>query len=208
MSMIRYTILGMLMFWSIPSLAQDNLTGIDIKNLVKEKIDELQYHLSQIARKDILSDNQRLHEVEAAKALFLGGCETYQVRNEYGDLVSKSPVKIELSSTKKARISRLFVKTFLNNLFRNVNRFGTIELSGLDIVRFDQLTQTPTGTYEAVLYYIPKFGCVERDNKFIYNDSSIRKMILQIESCPEMEDNCACTIKFGDIYSICSSEFF
>lgn len=202
MKLIKLLFLGLFLLCSFPMFAQNDLTQAEkeaIQDRIRDKVDEFQYHLTQIANKEKLSVYQRQNEVQAAKVLFIGECEPYQLTNEYGELVQRSPVKIELSSTRSSLISRPYVKIYLNNTFKNVHRYGKVEIKAADLVRVDQITKTPTGTYEAMAYYVQKYIAYNEYGKVVYSDITRKKIKVYVNAL-SIAGEIVWEAKLGDIY--------
>lgn len=106
---IRYYLFTLLLFTVVPVFGQSELTNATKDTLqarAKDAVEEFVNYLSNIVKKDILSDRQRQEEIKAALALFIGNGEKYSVMNEHGERENREPVRMQLSSVRNDNIFR------------------------------------------------------------------------------------------------------
>ena len=201
MKFLHFFFIGMLMMIASPTVAQNELTASEkeaIQDRIRDKVDEYQAHLKYIADKG-LTLYQRKQEILAAKVLFIGECESYSITNEYGENQKKLPVRIELSSVNRSYINKVYVKNYLNNTLNNVHRYGKVELTAADMVRVDQITKTPSGSYEAMAYYVQKYIAYNERGQVVYSDITTKKIKVYVDAL-YVPGGVIWDAKLGDIY--------
>lgn len=192
---------GLFLFFIVPIYGQNDLSDSDKEALqarVKDKVEEFVNHLSNIAKKNELSNYQRQEEIKAALVLFIGNGEKYSVKNEYGENEKRDPVRMQLSSIKSDITRWLAMKKYLWNMYNNVNKYGKVVLQSADIVRVDNINKVSDGHYEAMAYFVQKY-IAYRDGKVVYSDITKKKIKVYIEAL-EIPGGVIWDAKLGDVY--------
>lgn len=184
----------------MPSFAQNDLSGSDKEALqarVKDKVDEFQYHLSCIVDK-ALTKNQRLEEIDASLVLFIGKGERYNITNDKGEVESRAPVQMQLSSINNDSKKSLSMKKYLSNQYNNVHKYGTVKIQAADAVRVDNINKVADGHYEAVAYFAQKYIAFS-DGRIVYSDITTKKVKVYIDAL-EVLGEIIWDAKLGDVY--------
>lgn len=200
MAKIRFYIFALMICLSSSVFAQNTLTQeekVAIQNRVRQKVEEFQGYLGTIANIK-LSSNQRLRSIESALSLFIGKGDRYSITNEYGKKESRKPVQMQLSSINSSIKRSLAMRTYLDNTYKNVHKYGKVEITSADLVRVDNLTQTGDGTYEAMAYYVQKY-IAYKDGKVAYSDITGKKIKVYVTALP-IPGGVIWEAKLGDVY--------
>lgn len=171
---------------------------------VKNKVDEYQFYLAQLANKRSTSMNVKNNAYNLAIKLFVGECENYTIYDpDLGYNVTKSAVRMEISSKYRSTKSRVLMKRYLNNL-RNNQTYDQIEITDADIVRVDNIYKVGDH-YECMAYFCQKY-IGYRDQRIIYSDVTTKKVHIYIQAIEiPKSDGSIETIwnaLLGDIYVI------
>lgn len=202
----KLTILLLTLFASIPVFSQQ-LTQAEKESLqarVKNKVDEYQFYLQQLADKRSTSAEVKDNAYSLALKLFVGECENYSIYDpDLGRNVTKSAVRMEISSKYRSTKSRVLMKRYLNNL-RNNQTYDQIEITDADIVRVDNIYKVGDH-YECMAYFCQKY-IGYRDRRIIYSDITTKKVRVYIQAIQiPKADGSTETIwnaLLGDIYVI------
>lgn len=195
------------------SVTAQELTSQEKKALeirVKDKVDEYQYYLSQLADKRSTSTEVKNNAYSLAIKLFIGECENYTIHEPYIENgaeryreVTKPAVRMETSSKYRSAKSRTLMKRYLDNL-RNNRTYTQIEITDADVVRVDNIYKVGDH-YECMAYFCQKYVGY-RDNRIIYSDITTKKVRVHIQAIQvPKSDGSMETIwnaLLGDIYVI------
>lgn len=198
---------------AIDSISAQELTQREKEALqirVKNKVDEYQFYLAQLANKRSTSAEVKNNAYNLAIKLFIGECENYTIHEPYTEYgmekyreVSKPAVRMEISSKYRSTKSRTLMKRYLNNL-RNNQVYDQIEITDADIVRVDNIYKVGDH-YECMAYFCQKYVGY-RDNRVIYSDITTKKVRVYIQAIQvPKSDGSTETIwnaLLGDIYVI------
>lgn len=153
---------------------------------VKDKVDEYQYYLSQLADKRSTSTEVKNNAYSLAIKLFIGECENYTIHEPYIENgteryreVTKPAVRMETSSKYRSAKSRTLMKRYLDNL-RNNRTYTQIEITDADVVRVDNIYKVGDH-YECMAYFCQKYVGY-RDNRIIYSDITTKKVRVHIQA--------------------------
>lgn len=209
---MRYFLLNICIAISLLFIVCDNafsqeLSSSDkeaLQRRVKDKVDEFQFYLGQLADKGSTSSNVKENAYNLSLKLFMGECENYNIYDsDLGKNVSKSAVRMEISSKHRSTKSRTLMKRYLNNLRNNMS-YSQIEITDVDIVRVDNIY--PVGDhYECMAYFCQKYVGY-RDGRVVYSDVTTKKVKVYIQAIQIPKANGATEIIWnallGDIYVI------
>lgn len=182
--------------------AQNDLTEEDKKELqerVRIKVEEFQQYLSDIVNTK-LSDTQRQSSIKSALALFIGKGEAYFVKNEYGEVEKRNPVRMQLSNVYNQRKRWLRMTRYLNNQYNNIHKYGTVEMQSADIVRVDNIYKVGDGSYQAVAYFCQRYAAKTKDGMFIYGPEVTSKKVIVYIKAIETPVGTVWDAKLGDVY--------
>lgn len=182
--------------------AQNDLTEEDKKELqerVRIKVEEFQQYLSDIVNTK-LSDTQRQSSIKSALALFIGKGEAYSVKNEYGEVEKRNPVRMQLSNVYNQRKRWLRMTRYLNNQYNNIHKYGTVEMQSADIVRVDNIYEVGDGSYQAVAYFCQRYAAKTKDGMFIYGPEVTSKKVIVYIKAIETPVGTVWDAKLGDVY--------
>lgn len=200
MKATKIIITVLLLFVSFPLFAQHDLSESDkeaIQARVKDKVEEFVYYLSSIVNTD-LTNGQRQAAIKSALVLFIGQGERYRVTNEYGETENRAAVRMQLSSVSHDFKRWLPMKTYLQNQYNNIHRYGKVVIESVDFVRVDNIYKVSDGHYEANAYFVQKYTAF-RDRKQVYGDITGKKVKVYIDAL-EIPGGVIWDIKLGDIY--------
>lgn len=203
---IKLIIFLFAIFISFPAFSQQ-LTQAEKESLqirVKNKVDEYQFYLKQLADKHSTSAAVKNNAYKLALKLFIGECENYSIYDpDLGRNVTKPAVRMEISSKYRSTKSRVLMKRYLNNL-RNNQTYDQIEITDADIVRVDNIYKVGDH-YECMAYFCQKYVGY-RDKRVIYSDITTKKVRVYIQAIQiPKSDGSIETIwnaLLGDIYVI------
>lgn len=203
---IRLITLLFVIFLSTSAYSQQ-LTHAEKESLqtrVKNKVDEYQFYLQQLADKRSTSAVVKDNAYTLALKLFIGECENYSIYEpDLGRNVTKPAVRMEVSSKYRLTKSRVLMKKYLNNL-RNNTSYDQIEITDADVVRVDNIYKVGDH-YECMAYFCQKYVGY-RDNRVVYSDVTTKKVRVYIEAIEiPKSDGSTETIwnaLLGDIYVI------
>lgn len=175
-----------------------------LQRRVKDKVDEFQFYLGQLADKQSTSMEVKNNAYGLALKLFIGECEDYSIYDpELGRNVFKNAVRMETSSKYRSTKSRTLMKRYLNNL-RNNQAYSQIEITDADIVRVDNIYRVGDH-YECMAYFCQKY-IGYRDGRVAYSDITTKKVRVYINAIQiPKADGSTETIwnaLLGDIYVI------
>lgn len=175
-----------------------------LQRRVKDKVDEFQFYMGQLADKKSTSMEVKKNAYNLALKLFIGECEDYSIYDpELGRDVFKSAVRMETSSKYRSTKSRTLMKRYLNNL-RNNQTYTQIEITDADIVRVDNIYRVGDH-YECMAYFCQKY-IGYRDGRIAYSDITTKKVRVYINAIQiPKADGTTETIwnaLLGDIYVI------
>jgi hypothetical protein len=142
----------------------------------KEKIDEYQHYLSEIASKEV-SNDVKTGYVHQALNLFIGQGESYNYTDENGSSQMHAPVKTQISSLNRRNSHFINTKIYLQNLINLT--YTKVELSSGDAVRVDNIHKV-NGQYRAVAYICQKFKGY-RDGRLAYEDVTSKRIEIIME---------------------------
>ena len=175
-----------------------------LQRRVKDKVDEFQFYMGQLADKKSTSLEVKSNAYSLALKLFIGECENYSIYDpELGRDVFKSAVRMETSSKYRSTKSRTLMKRYLNNL-RNNQTYTQIEITDADIVRVDNIYKVGDH-YECMAYFCQKY-IGYKDGRVVYSDITTKKVRVYINAIQiPKADGTTETIwnaLLGDIYVI------
>lgn len=175
-----------------------------LQRRVKDKVDEFQFYMGQLADKKSTSAEVKSTAYSLALKLFIGECEDYSIYDpELGRDVFKSAVRMETSSKYRSTKSRTLMKRYLNNL-RNNQTYTQIEITDADVVRVDNIYKVGDH-YECMAYFCQKY-IGYRDGRIAYSDITTKKVRVYINAIQiPKADGTTETIwnaLLGDIYVI------
>lgn len=175
-----------------------------LQRRVKDKVDEFQFYMGQLADKKSTSAEVKSTAYSLALKLFIGECEDYSIYDpELGRDVFKSAVRMETSSKYRSTKSRTLMKRYLNNL-KNNQAYTQIEITDADIVRVDNIYKVGDH-YECMAYFCQKY-IGYRDGRVAYSDITTKKVRVYINAIQiPKADGTTETIwnaLLGDIYVI------
>lgn len=175
-----------------------------LERRVKDKVDEFQFYMGQLADKKSTSSEVKSNAYRLSLKLFIGEGENYSIYDpDLGRDVQKSAVRMEVSSKYRSTKSRTLMKRYLDNL-RNNRIYTQIEITDADVVRVDNIY--PVGDhYECMAYFCQKY-IGYRDGKVAYSDITTKKVRVYIQAIQiPKADGSTETIwnaLLGDIYVI------
>lgn len=175
-----------------------------LKRRVKDKVEEFQFYLSQLADKKSTSIEVKNNAYNLALKLFIGECEDYTVFNpDKGHEELRSAVRMQTSSRNRTTMSRTLMKRYLNNL-RNNKSYSQIEITDADVVRVDNIYKVGDH-YECMAYFCQKFIGI-RDERVAYSDITTKKVRVYINAIQIPKADGSTEIiwnaLFGDIFVI------
>lgn len=169
------------MLFCCNTLLAQQLTGAEkeaIQRRVKDKVDEFQFYLGQLAEKKVTSKVVKDNAFNLALKLFIGECEPYNVFDEdLGREVTKSAVRMETSSKYRSAKSRTLMKRYLTNL-RNNQSYSQIEITDVDAVHVTNIERVGDH-YECVAIFCQKFVGY-REGRVSYSDITTKKVRVYI----------------------------
>lgn len=175
-----------------------------LERRVKDKVDEFQFYMGQLADKKSTSSEVKSNAYRLSLKLFIGEGENYSIYDpDLGRDVQKSAVRMEVSSKYRSTKTRTLMKRYLDNL-RNNRIYTQIEITDADVVRVDNIY--PVGDhYECMAYFCQKY-IGYRDGKVAYSDITTKKVRVYIQAIQiPKADGSTETIwnaLLGDIYVI------
>jgi hypothetical protein len=182
-------------------LSQEDKEELQIRT--KQKIEDLQGHLSTIASRSVSPALKDIATRSALK-LFIAKGDSYYYEDAYRKRTLHDPVIMQVSSKYRATPINRPMKQYLNSL-RNMTRYSKVVIENADVVRVDNIRETAEGKYEAVAYFCQKF-CGYRDGKLIYNDVTEKKVKVYVEreevAMPDGETQVIWLVLLGDIYVV------
>ncbi len=202
MKTFRIIIFALCCLSTASAFAQNDLTEEDKKELqerVKIKVEEFQQYLSDIVNTK-LSDTQRQSSIKSALALFIGKGEAYSVKNEYGEVEKRNPVRMQLSNVYNQRKRWLRMTRYLNNQYNNIHKYGTVEMQSADVVRVDNIYKVGDGSYQAVAYFCQRYAAKTKDGMFIYGPEVTSKKVIVYIKAIETPVGTVWDAKLGDVY--------
>ena len=150
---------------------------------VKNKVEEFQYYLKQLADKQSTSYEMKNEAYRLAVKLFIGECEDYNIR-EYNketrsyEQIYQKAVRMEITSKyKPPKSSRM--KGYFNSLRYNKTA-DQIEITEADAVRVDNIYRVGDH-YECMAYFCQKYISY-RDNRILYGDITTKKVKVIIQA--------------------------
>lgn len=151
-----------------------------LQRRVKDKVDEFQFYLGQLADKRSTSPTVKDNAFRLALKLFIGECEPYTIYDpDLGHQINKSAVRMETSSKHRNTKSRTRIKAYLNNL-RNNQSYSQIKITDADIVRVDNIYKVGDH-YECMAYFCQKY-IGYRDGRIVYSDITTKKVRVYINA--------------------------
>lgn len=175
-----------------------------LQRRVKDKVDEYQFYLGQLADKQSTSLEVKNNAFNLAIKLFIGECNDYQVFNtETNTPQFKAAVRMETSSKNSVQKRRKRMKLYLDNLRHNKS-YTQIEITDADVVRVDNIYKVGDH-YECMAYFCQKFVGY-RDGRVIYSDVTTKKVSVYIEAIeipmPDGSTQKIWNALLGDIYVV------
>lgn len=183
--------------------AQNNLTEKDKKELqerVKMKVDEFQQYLSDIVNTK-LDTTRRQASIKSALALFIGKGEAYSIKNGYGEVERRNPVRMQLSSVNTSKTRWLRMTRYLKNQYNNIHGYGTVEMQSADVVRVDNIYKVGDGCYQAVAYFCQRYAAKTKEGgSFAYGPEVTSKKVIVYVNAIETPVGTVWDAKLGDVY--------
>ena len=147
---------------------------------VKNKVDEFQFYLGQIANKRSTSDQVKTNAYNLAVKLFIGECENYEIYDPEAECnVIKPPVAMETSSKRRSTPRRTPMIDYLTNL-KNNKVYDQIEITDADVVRVDNIKRVGDH-YECTAHFCQKYVGY-RDRRVIYSDYTTKAVRVYIQA--------------------------
>jgi hypothetical protein len=143
----------------------------------KEKIDEYQHYLGEIASKNVSMDVKTKY-IQTALKLFIGGGYNYE---DVIDHTNHNAVRTEVSSVHRSRVSSMLTRNYLTAL--TAMRYTKVNITSGEAVRVDNIQQIAPGKYKAVAYICQKFSGY-MDNRLTYTDVTHKAIEIYIEKVP------------------------
>lgn len=178
-------------------LSQEEVTALQER--VKYKVEEFQRNLGSIVD-NRLSANRRHAALETTLALFMGNGDVYYVNNEYNEREKRGPVRIEVSSVNRMKISKNPIKEYLNNQYKNLHKYTKVEIDSVDAVRVDNIYKVGENQYECMAYFCQKYISYGPDGTVRYGDISKKKVKVHITAREIPTVGIVFDAKLGDIY--------
>lgn len=175
-----------------------------LQRRVKDKIDEFQFYMGQLADKESTSTQVKNNAFNLSLKLFIGECEDYKIFNpDLGRNELKSAVRMETSSKNRPTKSRKKMKLYLDNL-RNTKAYTQIEITDADVVRVDNIYKVGDH-YECMAYFCQKYVGY-RDGRVVYSDITTKKVSVYIEAIevprPDGSVQTIWNALLGDVYVV------
>lgn len=146
---------------------------ISLQERVKNKVEELQNYMMQLANKEITSEKVKDRCYKNALKLFIGDGDDFKVYDpDLKKNVKKEAARI-LSRDGDKSGKPYYVRDYLKNL-RKSKLYETIEISDVDVVRVDNL-QKVGDHYETMAYFCQKYVGY-RGDKIAYADMTYKKV--------------------------------
>ncbi len=178
----KFVVILLTLFFPKPVFPQQ-LTQAEKESLqarVKNKVDEYQFYLQQLADKRSTSAEVKDNAYSLALKLFVGECENYSIYDpDLGRNITKPAVRMEISSKYRPTKSRVRMKRYLENL-RNNHTYDQIEITDADVVRVDNIYKVGDH-YECMAYFCQKY-IGYRDRRIIYSDITTKKVRVYIQA--------------------------
>ncbi len=202
MAMVALALLAVCVPSCAQELTQEQKEALQVR--VKNKVDEYQFYLGQLANKKSTNEEVKNNAYNLAIKLFIGECENYKIYDpDLGYSVTKPAVRMEVSSKYRSSKSRTLMKRYLANL-RNNKTYDQIEITDADVVRVDNIYRVGDH-YECVAYFCQKYVGY-RDGRIAYSDVTTKKVKVHIQAIEiPRSDGSTETIwnaLLGDIYVI------
>jgi hypothetical protein len=191
----------------VPSCYAQELTQQQqqaIQRRVKNKVEEFQFYLEQLADRQVTNQKMRNEAYQLALKLFIGHGEQYREYNvEDGAYVIKGPVKMQTSSKKNSRISNIPIKRYLQNL-KNNSSYSNVVIQSADAVYVTDIVRAGDH-YECVAYFCQKY-IAYREGRVVYSDVTTKKIRIRIEKIEIPSSNGTTKVIWnallGDIYVV------
>lgn len=180
---LKYILIFILSLVFCSPVSAQNLTEAQkesLQNRVKNKVDEFQFYLGQLANKRKTSMQVKQNAYDSAMKLFIGEGNNYTVYDpDLGRTVEKSAVRMEVSSKYRSTKTRTLMTRYLQNLMNNT-RYTQIEITDVDVVRVDNIQQVGDH-YECMATFHQKF-IGYRDNRKVYSDITTKRIRVYIKA--------------------------
>jgi len=151
-----------------------------LKTRVKNKVDEFQFYLGQIANKRSTSSQVKTNAYNLAVKLFIGECGEYEIYDPEDECeVLKPPVAMETASFRYSKPLRTPMKDYLTNL-KNNKRYDQIEITDADVVRVDNIKRVGDH-YECTAHFCQKYVGY-RDRRIVYTDYTTKAVRVYIQA--------------------------
>lgn len=175
-----------------------------IQRRVKNKVEEFQFYLEQLADRQVTNQKMRNEAYQLALKLFIGHGEQYREYNvEDGAYVIKGPVKMQTSSKKNSRINNIPIKRYLQNL-KNNSSYSNVVIQSADAVYVTDIIQAGDH-YECIAYFCQKY-IAYREGRVVYSDVTTKKIRIRIEKIEIPNSNGTAKVIWnallGDIYVV------
>lgn len=187
------------------SFAEESLTQAQkeaLQRRVKDKIDEFQFYLNQLADKESTSAEVKTNAYNLAIKLFVGECQQYSLYNpETNRNELKPAVRMQTSSLNSTNYNRTLMSKYLENLRYN-KRYTQIQITDADAVRVDNIYRVGDH-YECMAYFCQKFIGF-RDGRVAYSDITTKKVKIYINAIeiprPDGSTQTIWNAMLGDVY--------
>lgn len=144
-----------------------------LQERVKNKVEEFQNYMTQLANKDLTSEKVKDRCYKNALKLFIGDGEDFTVYDpDLQKNVRKDAARILSRSGGRAK-KPYYVRDYLKNL-RKSKLYDVVEISDVDIVRVDDLKKVGDH-YETMAYFCQKYVGY-RGDKIAYADMTYKKV--------------------------------
>lgn len=175
---------------------------IALQARAKNKVEDFTGYLSDIVN-DKLSANLRLECVNSAKALFIGKCEPYSVRDDAGRYIEHIPVRMQVSSVNKKSKTFHYMKKYLMNQYNNIHGYATVTIEATDAVRVDNIHKVGDGKYECMAYWGQRYISRGPDGRFRYGDFTKKGVRIHITAVNVPgEEQTIFEVELGDVYAL------
>lgn len=165
-----------------------NMTEEEVQEIslrIKQKVDEFQRYVQDMAEKNNIPHTTKMEERDLALKLFIGKGESYTltVPTPYGEREQSYPAVtmgiIKSKYNKKYR-SHIPMNNYLSDLIKrseNPNyRYKRIVMEAADAVRVDHFSRVGDGVYKAVAHIVQHFAGYNAEGWKVYEDYTSKQI--------------------------------
>lgn len=193
-----------LILLNIPSFSQAQAPSLNeetrqaLQNRVKAKVEDFTGLLGDIVNQK-LSQKVRLECVNAAKALFIGNCEPYQLE-ENGVMVNHRAVYMQTSSINSSKKSNQLMSRYLMRQYE-MGKAYRVEIEAIDAIRVDNIYKVGDH-YECMAYWGQKYMRLLPDGRYVYGDFTKKGVRCYITAVEVPGSETIFEISLGDVYAL------